>query len=106
VVSLAQVLKETIPAEFKERAQQAVQDSAKITREGKRRLGDLRARLKFHSFDSEAGSYRGPAEPVMEVGSESCLPSGAPERGGKSGEGSPPPATGGTSAWGGATEGQ
>ncbi len=41
VVSLAQALKETIPVEFKERAQQAVLDSAKIAREGKRRLGDL-----------------------------------------------------------------
>jgi hypothetical protein len=81
VVSLAQALKETIPAEFKERAQRAVQDSAKITREGKRRLGDLRVRLEFRSFDSEAGSYRGPAEPVMEVGSESRLPSGVLERG-------------------------
>jgi hypothetical protein len=37
VVSLAQARKETIPVEFKERAQRAVQDSAKIAREGKRR---------------------------------------------------------------------
>ncbi len=43
VLSLAQALKETIPLEFKECAQRAVQDSAKIAREGKRRLGDLRA---------------------------------------------------------------
>ncbi len=38
VVSLAQALKETIPAEFKERAQQAIWDSAKIAEEGKRQL--------------------------------------------------------------------
>jgi hypothetical protein len=37
VVNLAQALKETIPVEFKERAQRAVQDSAKIAKEGKRR---------------------------------------------------------------------
>jgi hypothetical protein len=41
VVSLAQALKETILVEFKERARRAVQDSAKIAREGKRKLGDL-----------------------------------------------------------------
>jgi hypothetical protein len=56
VVSLAQTLKDTIPAKFKERAQQAVQESAKIAREGRRKLGDLRARLEFRSFDSKAGS--------------------------------------------------
>jgi hypothetical protein len=55
VVSLAQTLKDTT-AEFKERAQQAVQESAKIAREGRRKLGDLRARLEFRSFDSKAGS--------------------------------------------------
>ncbi len=78
--------------EFKERAQQAMLDSAKIAKEGKRQLGDLRARLKFRSFDSEAGSYRGPAGPTMEVGPESRPLSGAPERGRRSGEGSPPAA--------------
>jgi hypothetical protein len=39
VEGLGQSLKETIPAEFKERAQQAVQDSIKIVEEGKRHLG-------------------------------------------------------------------
>ncbi len=63
VASLAQALKETIPAEFKERAQQAIQDSAKLADEGRRRLGDLRARLEFRSADSEAGSYKGPMGP-------------------------------------------
>ncbi len=42
VASRAQALKETIPAEFKERAQQAIRDSAKLAKEGRRRLGDLR----------------------------------------------------------------
>jgi hypothetical protein len=54
-------LKETIPAEFKERAQQAVQDSIKIMEEGKRYIGHVRARLEFLSTDSESGSYKGPA---------------------------------------------
>ncbi len=70
-----------------------VQDSAKIAREGKRRLGDLRARLEFRSFDSEAGSYRGPVGSAMKAGPESRPLSGAPERGRRSGEGSPPAAT-------------
>jgi hypothetical protein len=67
VVSLAQTLKDTIPVEFKERAQRAVQESAKIAKEGRHKLGDLRARLEFCSFDSEAGSYRGPTVSAMEV---------------------------------------
>jgi hypothetical protein len=58
---LGRSLKETIPAEFKERAQQAVQDSIKIVEEGKRYLGHVRARLEFLSADSESGSYKGPA---------------------------------------------
>jgi hypothetical protein len=59
VESLGQSLRETIPAEFKERAQQAIQDSIKIVEEGKQWLGHVRARLEFRSADSEAGSYRG-----------------------------------------------
>jgi hypothetical protein len=55
VESLGQSLKETIPAEFKERAQQAVQDSVQIVEEGKRWLGHVRAWLEFRSADSEAG---------------------------------------------------
>jgi hypothetical protein len=88
VVSLAQALKETIPAEFKERAQQEIRDSAKIAEEGKRRLGDLRARLEFCSLDSEAGSYKGPVGPMAEAGPGNRLPTGAPERGRRTGEGS------------------
>jgi hypothetical protein len=82
VVSLAQTLKDTIPVKFKERAQRAVQESAKIAREGRCKLGDLRARLEFHSFDSEAGSYRGPRVSAMEAASESRPLSDAPRGGG------------------------
>jgi predicted HicB family RNase H-like nuclease len=57
---LGRSLKETVPTEFKERAQQAVQDSMKIVEEGKRHLGHVRARLEFFSADSESGSYKGP----------------------------------------------
>ncbi len=80
VASLAQALKETIPAEFKERAQQAMRDSAKIAEEGRRRLRDLLARLEFRSTDFEAGSYKGPMGPVAGAGPEYHLPVGAPER--------------------------
>ncbi len=85
VASLAQTLTETIPAEFKERAQQAIRDSAKIAEEGKRRLGDLRAQLEFRSADSEACSYKGPVGPVVEAGPESQLPTEAPGRGKRTG---------------------
>jgi hypothetical protein len=61
VEGLGWSLKETIPAEFKERAHQPVQDSIKIVEEGKRHLGHVRARLEFLSADSESGSYKGPA---------------------------------------------
>ncbi len=94
MASLAQTLKETIPAEFKERAQQAIRDSAKIAEEGKRRLGDLRARLEFRSADSEAGSYKGPVGLVVEAGPGNHLPAEAPERGKRMGEGSSPAADG------------
>ncbi len=57
---LGRSLKETIPAEFKERAQQAVQDSIKTVEEGKQYLGHVRARLEFLSADLESGSYKGP----------------------------------------------
>jgi hypothetical protein len=61
VEGLGRPLKETVPAEFKERAQQAIQDSIKIMEEGKSYLGHVRARLEFLSADSESGSYKGPA---------------------------------------------
>ncbi len=60
VEGLGRSLKETIPTEFKERAQQAVQDSIKIMEEGKRYIGHVRAQLEFLSADSESGSYKGP----------------------------------------------
>jgi hypothetical protein len=60
VEGLGRSLKETIPAELKERAQQAVQDSIKIMEEGKRYIGHVRARLEFLNADSESGSYKGP----------------------------------------------
>jgi hypothetical protein len=80
VASMAQALKETVPAEFKERAQQAIRDSAKMVEEGRRRLGDLRARLEFRSADSEAGSYKGPVGPVEGAGTRYHPPAGDPER--------------------------
>ncbi len=42
---LGRSLKETVPAEFKERAEQAVQDSIKIVEEGKWYAEHVRARL-------------------------------------------------------------
>ncbi len=71
VVNLAQMLKENMPNEFKERAQRTLQDSTKMAKEGQRKLGDLRARLEFRSFDSEAGSYMGPAPSAAEAVPES-----------------------------------
>jgi hypothetical protein len=68
LVSLGQLLKGDVPSELKERA---LQDSAKMAKEGQRKLGDLRARLEFRSFDSEVGSYRGPAPSAAEAVPES-----------------------------------
>jgi hypothetical protein len=79
VASLGQTLKETIPVEFKERAQQAIQDSVKIAEEGKRRLGQLRARLQFRSANSEAGSYRGSMGLGAAAGPGHRFPEGEPE---------------------------
>jgi hypothetical protein len=62
VEDLGRALKETLPAEFKERAEQAVQDSAKIVEEGKQYVEHIRARLEFISGDSESGSYKGPTQ--------------------------------------------
>jgi hypothetical protein len=68
VVNLAQMLKENMPNEFKERA---LQDSAKMAKDGQRKLCDLRACLEFCSFDSEASSYSGPAPSAAEAVPES-----------------------------------
>ncbi len=57
VEDLGWALKETIPAELKERVEQAIQDSVKIAEKGKRYVDHVRARL---DKDSESGSYKGP----------------------------------------------
>jgi hypothetical protein len=59
VVNLAQRLKEDVPEAFKECAQRALHESTKMAKEGQRKLGNLKARLEFCSFDSESGSYGG-----------------------------------------------
>jgi hypothetical protein len=60
VEDLCRSLKGTIPAKFKKRAEQAIQDSIKMVEEGKRYMEHVRARLEFISADSESGSYKGP----------------------------------------------
>ncbi len=60
VEDLGRALKETVPAELKERVEQALQDSAMIAEKGKRYVDHVRARLEFSSKDSESGSYKGP----------------------------------------------
>jgi hypothetical protein len=72
MANLAKMLKGNIHEEFKERAQRALDESAKMAKEGQRRLGDLRARLEFRSFDSEAVSYKGQAPRVREATPEGC----------------------------------
>jgi hypothetical protein len=86
VASLAQTLKETIPVEFKERAQQAIQDSVKIAEEGKRRLGHLLARLEFRSADFEAGSYKWPMGLGTAADPRHHFPEGPPEERKRAGE--------------------
>ncbi len=60
VGDLGRVLKETVPAELKERVEQAIRDSVMIAEKGKRYVDHVRARLEFISKDSEWGSYKGP----------------------------------------------
>ncbi len=59
MVSIATMLKGNIHKELKERAQRALDESVETAKVEQQRLDTLRARLEFHSFDSEAGSYRG-----------------------------------------------
>jgi hypothetical protein len=59
---LGRALKETVPADLKERVEQAVQDSIKMVEVGQRYMEHVRARLEFISADSESGSYKGPTE--------------------------------------------
>jgi hypothetical protein len=70
MVNLAKMLKENVLEEFKERAQRALHESAKVAKEGQRKLDDLRARLEFRSFNSEASSYIGHAPRVGEAAPE------------------------------------
>ncbi len=74
MANIAKLLKGDIHEEFKERAQRALNESAKAAKEGRRKLDDLRARLEFRSVDSEAGSYRG----GHSVRSEEAAPRGRP----------------------------
>ncbi len=60
VEDLGRVLKETVPAELKERVEQAMQDSAMMAKKGKRYVDHVKARLEFISKDSESGSSKGP----------------------------------------------
>ncbi len=60
VEDLGRVLKETVPAELKDRVEQAMQDSAMMAKIGKRYVDHVKARLGFISKDSESGSYKGP----------------------------------------------
>ncbi len=60
VEDLGRALKGTVPAELKERVEQAIQDSIKMAEKGKRYVDHVKARLEFISVDSESGSYKGP----------------------------------------------
>jgi hypothetical protein len=60
VEDLGRALKGAVPAELKERVEQAIQDSIKMAEKGKRYVERVRARLEFISGDSESGSYKGP----------------------------------------------
>ncbi len=56
MANIAKLLKGNIYQEFKERAQRPLDESVKAAKEVRRKLDDFRAKLEFHSFDSEAGS--------------------------------------------------
>ncbi len=55
VASIARMLKGDIHEELKERAQRASDESVEAAKAGQQRLDTFRARLEFHSFNSEAG---------------------------------------------------
>jgi hypothetical protein len=57
VTGMAKLLKGKVREEFGERAQRALDESVEAAKKGKQRLNVIRARLDFHSGDSEAGSY-------------------------------------------------
>ncbi len=56
---MAQMVKGTLDEGLGERAQRALDKSMEAVRKGHQKLAGLRIRLKFHSMDSEAGSYTG-----------------------------------------------
>jgi hypothetical protein len=56
VASIARMLKGNIHEELRDRAQGAHEKSVEAARVGQQKVDALRARLNFHSFDSEAGS--------------------------------------------------
>jgi hypothetical protein len=58
VVYIAKLLRGDIHEKFKERVQRALDESVKAAKEGRQKLDNLRARLEFCSFHSEAGSYK------------------------------------------------
>jgi hypothetical protein len=59
VGDLGRVLKETAPAELKDRVEQAIQDSVMMAKKGRRYVDHMKTRLEFISKDSESGSYKG-----------------------------------------------
>ncbi len=59
VGDLGRVLKETAPAELKDRVEQAIQDSVMMAQKGRRYVDHVKAQLEFISKDSESGSYKG-----------------------------------------------
>ncbi len=59
VGDLGHVLKETAPAELKDRVEQAIQDSVMMAQRGRRYMDHVKTRLDFISKDSESGSYKG-----------------------------------------------
>jgi hypothetical protein len=60
VGDLGRALKETAPAEIKDRVELAIQDSVMMAQKSKRYVDHVKARLEFISKDSESGSYKGP----------------------------------------------
>jgi hypothetical protein len=69
------MLRRNIHEKFKERAQRALNESVEDARAGQQKLDTFLARLEFHSFDSEVGSYRGrPPAKDREAAPEGCPP--------------------------------
>jgi hypothetical protein len=58
---MGRALKATVPAELKDRVEQALQESIMMAQRGQRYVDHVKARLEFISKDSDSGSYKGPA---------------------------------------------